>query len=193
MIKIRSRYLVFILSLIYSVNGSAQEIDSLTSVNDLLELKVDSIEQRITVNRWGSDTSYYLHYQVKNISTDTLTYITNSCFYYNHSSLVIGSLDFELNLQGGCYMNSYNVYQIAPNKSFVEAQWITAIKLNKLTNGEWKSSLLVHIVKDDNTTYRVDGRDFGENKQYLNFIGKIKVITTVINNKRKKRKAPNIN
>ena len=193
MIKIRTRYLVFIFVLMHSINGNAQKNDSLTSVNDLFELKVDSIEQKIIGNRWATDTSYYLHYQVKNISTDTLTYISNTCFYYNHSSLVLGGLLFELNLKGGCYMNSYNVYQIAPNESFSEAQWITAGNLNKLNNGESKASFSVRIVKDDDNTYRVDGRDFGENKQYLNFSGKIKVITKLINNKRKKRNAPNIN
>jgi len=192
MIKIRTQYLLVITALMFSYNTNAQENDSLEIVKDLFELSVDSIEQKIRVNRWGTDTSYYLHYRVKNISIDTLTYITNTCFYYNHSSLVVEGLEFELNLRGGCYMNSYNIYQIAPGESFIEAQWIIANNLNELKNGEWKASLLVRIVKDNDTTYRVDGRDFGENKQYLYFVGKIKVMTTVVNNKKRKtRKAPN--
>ena len=115
---------------------NAQDSSVIVDVNELFELKVDSIEQKITINNWGTDTTYYLHFEVKNISNDTLTYITNTCFYYNHSTLSVGNLEFDLNPSGGCYFNSHNIYRLAPNKSFTEAQWITTYdyQLNKLKN-----------------------------------------------------------
>ena len=176
--------------LILASTLSAQESNSRVGINTLFELRADSIEQRITVNKWGTDTSYYLNFQVKNISIDTLTYKTNTCFYYNHSVLTVDDLEFDLNPNGGCLYNSYNIYQLAPGESFSESQWITAYdyKLNKLKIAEWNSILSVPLIKDDSKTYRVDGREFVENEQYLIYKGKIRVIRTMIDNRKRKKK-----
>ena len=123
---------LFVLTLAGTTN--AQDGNSIVDINKLFELKVDSIEQKVTINKWGTDTSYYLHFQVENITIDTLTFKTNTCFYYNHSTLTVGNLEFDLNPKGGCLFNSHNEYELAPNESFDEAQSITAFKLNKLEN-----------------------------------------------------------
>lgn len=185
MIRLLSILLVFTLTI--SVKG--QDSTSTNDLNRLFELKVDSIEQRATINRWGTDTSYYLHFQVKNISTDTLTYKTNTCFYYNHSALTVENFEFDLNPNGGCYFNSHNVYILAPGETFSEAQSLTASNypLNKLKIGEWNSSLSVPLVKDDSTTFRVDGREFVENKKHLTYKGKIKIVYTVVDNRKRNK------
>lgn len=180
---IRLLSIFIILSFNKSIN--AQDNYSTTEMNNLFELKIDSIEQKVTINRWGKDTSYFLYYQVKNISIDRLTYITNTCFYYNHSMLTVGDLKLDLNLKGGCNFNSHIIYKLAPGESFSEAQWIIANGLNKLKNGSWSSTLSVPLIKDSQTTYRVDGRKFIKNKKYLNYEGRTKVKKTVINNQKK--------
>jgi hypothetical protein len=176
-------FILTLANIIYS-----QDSNSTFELDKLFELKVDSIEQKVTLNNWGSDTSYYLHYQINNIATDTLTFKTNTCFYYNHSTLTIGKLVFALNLMGGCYFNSHNVYELAPGESLTEAQWITFFNMNKLEKGDWDATLFVPVVKDDQTTYRVDGRGFVENEQYLVYEGKIKIMNAIIDNRKRKRK-----
>ena len=177
---------LFVLTLAGTTN--AQDGNSIVDINKLFELKVDSIEQKVTINKWGTDTSYYLHFQVENITIDTLTFKTNTCFYYNHSTLTVGNLEFDLNPKGGCLFNSHNEYELAPNESFDEAQSITAFKLNKLENGDWDATLSVPILQDDDSIFRVDGRGFVENELYLTYSGKVKVMRTVIDNRKRKKK-----
>ncbi|MCR9172895.1 MAG: hypothetical protein NXI10_10400 [bacterium] len=185
---IRLLLIFFGLTLVCTVNG--QDSTSTIELNKLFEIRVDSIEQKVTINKWGADTSYYLHFQVKNISTDTLTYKTNTCFYYNHSVLNVENLEFDLNPDGGCLFNSHNIYKLSPGEAFSEAQSITAYnyQLNKLKIGEWNSSLSVPLVKDDSTTYRVDGRSFIENQQYLKCENRTKVVKTIVDNSKRKKK-----
>lgn len=184
------RYLLILFALTLAGTTNAQDNNSVVDMNKLFDLEVDSIEQKVTINKWGTDTTYYLHFQVKNISTDTLTYKTNTCFYYNHSALTVDNLEFDLNPDGGCLFNSHNVYKLAPGATFSEAQWITAYnyQLNKLELGEWNSSLSVPLVKEDSTSYRVDGRSFVENQKYLTCENRIKVVQTKVDNRKQKKK-----
>lgn len=178
----------FILTIV--LNTNAQDSSLVIDVNEIFDLKVETVEQRITINKWGADTSYFLHFQIKNISTDTLIYKTNTCFYYNHSTLTVDNMEYDLNPDGGCYFNSHNVYNLSPGETFSEAQWITAnnCQLNKLKIGEWKSSLSVPLVKDDSKAYRVDGRRFVENQQYLKSESNTKVVRTIVDNRKQKKK-----
>jgi hypothetical protein len=141
----------------------------------------------VTVNKWGTDSSYYLYYTVTNLSKDTLTYITNSCFYYNHYSLKVGQFEFDLNPSGGCLFNETTPHSLAPGESFSESEWITAINLNTLIKGEWTVTLSVPLVKDGEKTYRVDGRTFVENEEYCIFTKQTKIIETLIYNKKQKK------
>ena len=183
-----NKLFTYFLTLTLSGSLFAQTITKDVDINDLFKLEVDSIEQRVTINKWGNDTSYYLHYKVKNTSSDTLTFKTNTCFYYNHSILNINNLKIHLNPEGGCYFNSHNIYKLAPNESFIEAQWITAYDLNKLVSGEHSAKLNIPILKNSSTTYRIDGRWLDEIKLYLTYEGEIKVVNTVINKRKRKKK-----
>tara|TARA_B100001173_G_C15698729_1_gene425128 strand:- start:32 stop:604 length:573 start_codon:yes stop_codon:yes gene_type:complete len=181
--------ILFILTI---VSANAQNSNTVVDVNELFDLKVDSIEQKITINKWDADTSYYLHFKVENISNDTLTYITNTCFYYNHSSLTIDNLELDLNPDGGCSFNSLNVYKLDPGESFVESEWITASNLNTLKIGEWNITLSVPLIRDNPTTYRIDGRSFVEDKKYLTNNCLTKVVKTVVENRKRKKKKKHI-
>jgi hypothetical protein len=46
---------------------SAQSGDSKINVDKQFELEVDSIERIVTINKWGTDTSFFIHYTVTNI------------------------------------------------------------------------------------------------------------------------------
>ena len=65
---------------------------------------------------------------------------------------------------------------------------IIRIKLNKLENGDWDATLSVPILQDDDSIFRVDGRGFVENELYLTYSGKVKVMRTVIDNRKRKKK-----
>lgn len=184
-----TRLISIFIFLTIASTANAQDSNVQIDIDELFELKVDSLEQKITINKWGIDTAYFMHFEVRNISSDTLEYITNTCFYYNHSTLSVGNMEFDLNPSGGCLFNSHNIYRLAPNESFTEAQWITAYdyKLNELKIGEWNSTLSIPLIKDDSTIFRVDGRAFVENKQYLTCDRKTKVMKTVIDNRKVKR------
>jgi hypothetical protein len=185
-------YLFFLLAITIFQNINAQVDNISSNINTQFKLTLDSVELRTTINRWGTDTSYYLHYNVKNISNDTLIYLTNTCFYYNHSSLTIENSVYDLNPDGGCYMNSYNTYVLSPGQSFSESWWVIAYNLQELKNGEWNVILSVPIIFDHLGRFRVDGRSFVENKQYLIYTGQSKIINTIQDNrKRKKRNASN--
>jgi hypothetical protein len=185
-------YLFFLFAITIFQNINAQNDNTSSDINSQFKLTLDSVELRTTINRWGTDTSYFLYYNVKNISNDTLIYVTNTCFYYNRSSLKIENSVFDLNPDGGCYMNSYKTYVLSPGQSFSESWWVIAYNLQELKVGECNVTLSVPIIIDDLERFRVDGRSFVENKQYLIYTGQSKIINTIQDNrKRKKRNAPN--
>jgi len=180
-------HFIILFILITSSSAFTQVSNSTTHVNTKFEIHLDSIERKVTANKWGTDSSYYLHYTVTNISKDTLTYVTNSCFYYNHFSLKVGQLEYDLNPSGGCLFNETTPHALAPGESFNKSEWITATNLNTLTRGEWSVTLSIPLVKDDEKTYRVDGRTFVENEEYLIFVNQTKIIETYINNRKRKK------
>jgi hypothetical protein len=180
-------YFILLFILIASPSAFTQVSNSTTHINTKFEIHLDSIERKVTVNKWGTDSSYYLHYTVTNISKYALTYVTNSCFYYNHYSLKVGQHEFDLNPSGGCLFNETTPHSLAPGESFNRSEWITAANLNTLTKGEWSVTLSIPLVKDDEKTYRVDGRTFVENEEYLIFVNQTKIIETYINNRKRKK------
>ena len=181
-------YFNFLFIVTFLQNVNAQYIDSLTDINALFKLKLDSIEQEITIHKWGTDTISYLHLQVQNISTDTLWFKTNTCFYYNHSTLIVDNVKYDLNPDGDCYVNRFYSYDIEPNESIFESQWIISIGLNNLKNGDCDVLFSIPIVKEDLLTYRVDGRNSVNTDQYLIYRGKAKVVKKIIDNRKRKRK-----
>ena len=182
------RYHFILLFTLIAYSGAFTQVNnSITHVNTKFEIHLDSIERKVTVNKWGTDSSYYLHYTVTNISKDTLTYVTNSCFYYNHYSLKVGQLEFDLNPSGGCPFNETIPHFLAPRESFNESEWIKATNLNTLTKGEWSITLSIPLLKNDEKTYRVDGRTFVENEEYLIFVKQTKITETYINNRKRKK------
>ena len=181
----QSYILIFFLALTTGVE--AQTNNPKYEVNLNLSIQLDSIERRITINKNNTDTSYYMHCTVKNISVDTLTFVTNSCFYYNHCTLSVEQTTFDLNPDGGCIANALTFHSIAPGESYKYTEWITASNLKNLTKGKSNITLNIPVVKDDETTYRIDGRDFVKTKQLLIFTGLAKVTELkVVKTKRKK-------
>ena len=156
------------------------------NVNKLFKLTLNLIERRVAIDKRGTDTSYFLDYSIENISDDTLVYITNSCFYYNHYSLKSEQQEFNLNAEGNCQVNALTHHTLAPGEFFNMSEWITATELNLLETGEWNMSLQVPLVKDERG-YRVDGRDLVENGQYLTFNGEIIVVQILEINRKKKK------
>lgn len=165
----------------------AQKDTNQIDVNSLFSLQLDSIAHRITINKRRVDTTNILYYKIKNISNDTLIFISNSCFYYNHSRIKIENTEYDLNSVGGCIGNSYITYEIAPGNSIIVNEWVSNDSLNNLEIGDWNTILTIPLVKDSPTKYRVNGINFFENKQYLIFSGKTTIVKSVID-KRKKRK-----
>lgn len=185
-------YLFFLFAITIFQNLNAQVDNPSSDIITQFKLTLDSVELLTTINRWGTDSSYFLHYNVKNISKDTLIYVTNTCFYYNRSSLSIENSVYDLNPDGGCYMNSYNTYVLSPGQSFSESWWVIAYNLQELKLGEWNITLSVPVIFDNLGRFRVDGRSFVENKQHLTYAGHSKIINTIQDNtKRKKRNASN--
>jgi hypothetical protein len=179
----------FILLLIQLASFSSfTQVDTeKTPVNSRFKLHVDSIERKITVNKWGTDSTYLLYYTVTNLSADTLIYITNSCFYYNHFSLQVGKLEFDINPEGGCVANAMTPHSIAPGESFHKTEWITAANLHLLTKGEWTAVLSIPLVNHEEKTYRIDGRSFVKNSEPLTAVSQTKIVETIINNKKRKK------
>ncbi|MEM7372369.1 MAG: hypothetical protein AAF587_27365 [Bacteroidota bacterium] len=154
----------------------SQEIDSTSVVNSLFEWQLDSIEQRIIETKQGIDTDYYLHYTVKNISEDTLTYVCNSCFYYNHYYVRVNDLAFPVNLWGGCYFNEVTPFELPPGKSFSRTEPIITYGLDTLELGHAEVTLFIPLVKDQENLYRVDGRLIDIERMYLVGKGTTKVV-----------------
>lgn len=167
----------------------SQEIDSVRKISTLFEFQLDSVEERITEYKWGKDTSHYIYYTVKNISEDTLEYITNSCFYYNHYFIKIENSEYDLNPWGGCYCNVITPHKLAPENTFSKCESIFTFGSIELMIGARDVTLTIPLVKDNSQKYRVDGRSFVENSENLIFSGKTKVIRNTIDcRSRKKRK-----
>lgn len=181
-------YFTMLVILVVSTNAFAQDSIYKTPINTKFAIHLDSIEQNITVNKWGIDSNYYLHYKIVNLSNDTLTYITNSCFYYNHYSLRIGQLEFDLNPSGGCTFNEITPHSLAPGESFSNVEWITARNLHSLLKGEYNVKLSIPIVKDGEKIFRVDGREFVENANFLIYNKQTKIIETYNYIKKRKKK-----
>lgn len=183
------KYLIIIFFILMSsLCIQAQKTVSIADVNGLFEFRLDSIERRITENKWGIDTSHYIHYTVKNISNDTLEYVTNSCFYYNHYYLQIGNFSYNINHGGGCYFNELTPYKLPPQLSFSKTESIRTIGLKPLAVGTMSVTLYIPLVKDDTHTYRVDGRDFIAEKKRLVFVGQTKMVQSYIDNRKRKKK-----
>lgn len=154
-------------------------------IHTQFELHVDSIDRTIAVHKQSTDTFHVLHHTIKNTSADTLTYVTNSCFYYNHFTMEINGVQFEVNENGGCLFNEQQPHIVAPGESVSISEWITSAELNKLNSGEWDGKVIIPLVQDNERTYRVDGRYLtrqeGKNdavgrEEYLIFTGRIKVV-----------------
>ncbi|MCC7453112.1 MAG: hypothetical protein IT222_03010 [Crocinitomix sp.] len=83
--------------------------------------------------------------------------------------------------------NETTPHSLAPGESFNKSEWVTATNLNTLSKGEWSVTLCIPLVKVDEKTYRVDGRTFVENEEYLIFVKQTKIIETFINNRKQKK------
>ncbi len=178
--------LTLLLIVMTSFGAFSQEETSKSSVDSIFRLQTDSIGRKTIASKSETDSSYLLYYTVTNISSDTLIFITNSCFYYNHFSLQVGKLEFDLNADGGCSINAVTPHSIAPGESFHKTEWITSPDLHKLSKGEWTVSLSIPLIKHDDKTYRIDGRNFVKNKEILTGVSAAKIFETPINRKRKK-------
>jgi hypothetical protein len=166
----------------------AQKDTNQIDVNSLFSLQLDSIALRNTIDKWGTYTFNVLYYQVKNISNDTLIFIRNTCFYYNHSRIKIENIEFDLNSAGSCYFNSYETFEIASGNSIKINEWVSNDSLNNLESGDWNTMLTIPLVKDSPTKYRVNGINFFENKQYLIFNGKTTIVKSVIDKRKRRNK-----
>lgn len=174
-------YLLLCISLL-SIAQSSQE-----DINSLFDLKVDSIEKKITLNNWGVDTSHLLHYSVKNISSDTLIYITNSCFYYNHYNLNIDTTYFDLNHTGSCYGNMPTHNTLPPNDEVHKSESIYSGNIRNIKKGNRNINLQIPIVKDDINRYRVDGRWIENIDLFFNYEGQTKITESTIENRSKRQ------
>lgn len=168
-------FTIFIITLITN-NLVSQKTYFKTNINRFIKLEIESIERNITINNWGSDTTHKLNYSITNLTSDSITYITNSCFYYNHFSMIVNDIYFDLNAEGGCTINSLNFHSLAPNKKVNLSDNIDAFNLKKIKNGESNISIVIPVVKEKNSI-RVDGRNLIENSEKLIFEGKTKIIT----------------
>lgn len=165
----------------------AQDKSTTSDVNTLFELKLDSIEVRITEHKWGIDTNQFLHFTVKNRSEDSLTYVTNSCFYYNHYALKTPTTAIDINPSGGCSFNQLTPFVLAPGTSVSRSEWAVAAELAALAVGELDVTLTIPLISHEKNNYRVDGRDFVENKKQLIYSGKTKVVRTYSDNRKRKK------
>lgn len=170
-------------------------------IHTQFELHIDSLKRTIAMHKQSIDTFHVLYHTIKNTSGDTLTYVTNSCFYYNHFTMEINGAQFEVNESGGCLFNEQQPHKLAPGESVRISEWITSAALNKLNSGESDGKVIIPLIQDNEQTYRVDGRyltrqEDGNNnsgrEQYLIFEGKIKVVEAVSNSVKRKKKDKSI-
>lgn len=166
--------------------GQAAQSDP--QVAGKLELTLDSIECRTDENRWDTLTMHFAHFSVVNISNDTIRYIANSCFYYNHYYLQCGNREFDINPRGGCHFNAHTMYEIPPGESFSRAEDIHAINLESLQEGHQKVVLSIPLVTKIENCFLVDGRDFVKDPVQLVFVGTTKVMSSSINQRAKRRR-----
>lgn len=152
--------------------------------NTTFSLVVDSIERNVSETKRYVDTSYYIHYTVTNLSADTLVYVTNSCFYYNHCILTSGQTAYDINPRGGCFSNITTNHYLKPGEKLRHAQWSSAKNMNTLTTGILNIQLVIPLVKEGKR-YTIDGRGYAKNIEQLIFEGQTKVVQA---DKRKKRR-----
>lgn len=169
--------LIILIFVSFHIEIYSQENHSMLDVNHLFEFRLDSIEQRIIEDKWGTQIRHYIHFRVKNKSEDTLIYAANSCFYYNHYLLKIEDLSYDINPRGSCSYNSLTPFELLPGESFNRIEWITAFGLDTLGADATNVMLFIPLVKYGQNKYRVDGRDFIENKEQLIFKGKTRIVT----------------
>ncbi len=180
----RYHFILFFILFAYA-KSFTQIIDSKRQFNTKFRIALDSIERKLIVNKFGTDSSYLLYYTITNISKDTLTYITNSCFYYNHYSLKVEEIEFDLNPKGGCIFNETTSHLLPPGGFFKKTEFITAFNLHALTKGERNVTLLIPLIQDNEIQYRVDGRVFDENVEYLIFDNQAKIVETILNKRKR--------
>ncbi|MBC9812614.1 hypothetical protein H9Y05_09040 [Crocinitomicaceae bacterium CZZ-1] len=178
---------IFLVLLLFvcSYQVHAQDHRFQNRIHTQFELHVDSLERCTVAHKQYVDTVYWLHFSVKNTSGDTLTYVTNSCFYYNHFTMIIGRVQFEVNENGGCLFNEQQPHIVAPGASVRISEWITSAKLNQLDTGEWDGKVIIPLIRDTEQIYRVDGRyltqhgnDVVGQEEYLIFEGRINIVQT---------------
>lgn len=188
--------LFFLLLMILSCQTYAQDHRFQSRVNTRFELHIDSLSRAIAIHKQAVDTFHVLHHTIKNTSADTLTYVTNSCFYYNHFTMEVGGVQFEVNESGGCLFNEQQPHQLAPGESVHISEWVSSAELNQLKTGESDGKVIVPLIQDNEHRYRVDGRyltrqENGNNssrqEEYLIFEGRIKVVETVTETPKRKK------
>lgn len=170
-----------LLTLLVTVTKIHAQSDKATVVNPEqlpFELQIDLIEQRQYSRNHTRDTVVYLHYTVRNVTEDTLVYITNSCFYYNHCLLFLGANSYDLNLKGGCLMNAEEPHTLAPGTTFERIEWIATPNLFPLKEGTQSGKVVIWLTQRDERSWRVNGINSVSAKKELIYEGPINILHT---------------
>lgn len=148
----------FFCLLAFSMVG--QENSKERPLEEVFKIKVDTIERRAEAFSSNMDYSYYLILKVTNISSDTVDYTSNSCFYYNHYIMKANGMEFHVNEDGGCLLNSEEAFTIAPGETIRRREYAKAKEFDSIPLGAIPVLLSVPLVQRSTSNFFVDGRFF---------------------------------
>ena len=189
MLKIMKQLFTVLLFLVTSGAAYAQQNDIRFDINELFKLRLDSIERRVITYEDRAGISFYMHYSVTNLSSDTLTYITNFCFYYDQCSLSVDNAVFDVNTVNlGCMLNYQERHSISPGGTYSHVEWINNTdSITSLKLGQWLTTLSIPLVVKEEG-YLVEGRATGEKKYRLFWKGEATVVETNEDCRKRKKK-----
>jgi len=139
-----------------------------------IDVKLDSIEKIITVNKWGVDSIFYAHYSLTNTSEDTIVFITNSCPSLNAYSIEINDSLHIFNSNVNCSFNAFTINTIAPAK-YIHISDLLLTNSDIKFNDTQVLTFSIPAVQWDNGEIQVNGSVKAANK--ITFTGKTKLTT----------------
>jgi hypothetical protein len=183
------RFLLFTFTIFTVLNAICQNNDSIRDLNQQLSLRIDSMEQKITEDKWGTIILHHIHYSITNKSSDTVTFITNSCPSYNTYKLSVNDTTYRINTDIRCSLNALTRHIIPPNETISLKEYASMHSIHKFSNTDFVR-FSIPIAIDGPNSFRVSG--FNPDQKELIYQGKLQVVTafssSIKTKKRKKRK-----
>jgi hypothetical protein len=150
-----------------------------------LEVKLDSIVKLVMSNKQELEPRYYAHYSLTNTSKDPIVFVSNSCPSANKYSIEINGCLYSFNSNVLCTMNSFTFDTIAPAKSIQISDILHSNAEIKFSENEILT-FSIPLKEWESGEIQVNG--LANDSNNITFIGKAKLISKYVDNKKKKKR-----